>query len=355
MKSKLVILLLIAIFIVFIHACKKDDETPSSIATTPFLLAVPNGFPPPIIPAGNPLTIEGVELGRNLFYDPILSSNGLSCSSCHNAAAAYSVPFYVAPNGDSISVLPIMNLAFNPNFTWSGFFPTTELVCMGDFEPPFFNTNMDTLVARLESSAKYKNMFYRAFAKNDFLSMPDLALKTKIVSAIGQFIRTFVSANSKYDRYVNHTENLSATELNGMAIFFTEQGDCFHCHGGSLMTSNAITNIGLDSLPAGQNRGLYNFTGNPLDDGRFSIPSLRNVALSAPYMHDGRFKTLEQVIEFYNSGVHQNSPNIDPIMTKAAKQFGLQLTTYEKQCLVDFLKALTDTAFLSNPNYQKPN
>ena len=121
------------------------------------------------------------------------------------------------------------------------------------------------------------------------------------------------------------------------------------------MTSNAITNIGLDSLPVGQNRGLYNFTGNPLDDGRFSIPSLRNVALTAPYMHDGRFKTLEQVIEFYNSGVHQNSPNIDPIMTKAAKQFGLQLTTYEKQCLVDFLKALTDTAFLSNPNYQKPN
>lgn len=355
MRSKLIILSLLSLFMIFIHACKKDEETPVDVVTTPYFLTVPNGFPPPIIPAGNPITTEGMELGRNLFYDPILSSNGLSCSSCHQAATGYSTPFYVAPSGDSISVLPIMNLAFNPDFTWTGFFPTTESVCMGDFEPPFFNTNIDTLVSRLKASTKYRNMFFRAFATNNFSSMSELELKTKIVSSIGQFIRTIVSANSKYDRYLNHTENLSATELNGLALFFTEQGDCFHCHGGSLMTSNAITNIGLDSLPTGQNRGLYNFTGNPLDDGRFSIPSLRNVALTAPYMHDGRFKTLEQVVEFYNSGVHQNSPNIDPIMTKAAKQFGLQLTTYEKQCLVDFLKALTDTAFLSNPNYQKPN
>lgn len=355
MRIKLIIFALLSILIGVMHACKKDDEEYTPAATSPYALAVPNGFPAPIIPASNPLTVEGIELGRHLFYDPILSSNGLSCSSCHFASNAYSVPIYVAPNGDSISVLPIMNLAFNPDFTWTGFFPTTESVCMGDFEPPFFNTNLDTLVVRLEASTKYKNMFYRAFAKNSFSSMSDLELKTKIVSAIGQFIRTFVSSNSKYDRYLNHSENLSPTELNGLAIFFTEQGDCFHCHGGSLMTSNAITNIGLDSIPSGQNRGLYSFTGNPLDDGRFSIPSLRNVALTAPYMHDGRFKTLEEVIEFYNSGVHQNSPNIDPIMTKAAKQFGLQLSTYEKQCLVDFLKALTDTSFVNNPDYKNPN
>ncbi|MBK7681370.1 MAG: cytochrome-c peroxidase [Bacteroidia bacterium] len=353
MKSK--ILILLTFFIVTIHSCKKDEESVSGVATTPYNLIVPNGFPLPIIPTNNPLTMEGIELGRHLFYDPILSSNGLSCSSCHQATTGYSTPFYIAPNGDSISVLPIMNLAFNSDFTWTGFYPTTESVCIEDFTPPFFNTNMDSLVARLQASSKYRNMFYRAFAKNDFANMSELELKTKIVSAIGQFIRTFVSANSKYDRYLNHTENLSATELNGLALFFTEQGDCFHCHGGSLMTSNAISNNGLDSMPTGQNRGLYNFTGNPLDDGRFSIPSLRNVALTAPYMHDGRFKTLEEVVEFYNSGVHQNSPNIDPVMTKAAKQFGLQLTTYEKQCLVDFLKALTDTGFVNNPNYSNPN
>jgi len=355
MKIKILLLFLLIFSVFFIHSCKKEEEEKKNVNTTPYSLNIPSGFPPANIPGSNPLTVEGVELGRHLFYDPILSSNGLSCSSCHNAANGYSVPFFVHPNGDTTSVLPIMNLAFNPDFSWTGAFPTTESVCLGDFEPEFFNTNYDTLVARLEASTKYKNMFYRAFGSSSFSGMSIADLKLKIVKAVGQFMRTFVSGNSKYDRYLNHTENLTATELNGLSIFFTEQGDCFHCHGGSLMTSNAITNIGLDSIPIGQDRGRYNFTGNSTDDGKFSIPSLRNVALTAPYMHNGRFKTLEQVVEFYNSGVHQNSPNIDPIMTKSFKAFGLQLTSYEKQCLVDFLKTLTDTSFVNNPAYTKPN
>ncbi|MBL7924442.1 MAG: cytochrome-c peroxidase [Bacteroidia bacterium] len=355
MKTKLAILLVLLTGVFFLHSCKKDEKNDSGWDTRPYYLDIPTGFPPANIPAVNPLSVEGVELGRYLFYDPILSSNGLSCSSCHQASKAYSVPSFVTTAGDSISVLPIMNLAFSPDFTWNGQFSTTEAVCMGDFEPQFFNTNMDTLVKRLEASTLYKNMFFRAFGNNAFTSMSDQELKTKIVSAIGQFLRTLVSSDSKFDRYLKHTENLSSTELVGMTIFFTEQGDCFHCHGGALMTSNAITNNGLDSLPAGIDRGKYNYTGNPLDDGKFSIPSLRNIDLTAPYMHDGRFKTLEEVVEFYNSGVHQTSPNIDPIMTKANKAFGLQLTAYEKQCLVDFLKTFTDTAFVSNPAYQNPH
>ncbi len=354
MKRKSYTLLILLIITGIIHSCKKDTKS-DSVSTTPYNLVVPSGFPPPNIPIGNPLTVEGIELGHHLFYDPILSSNGLSCSSCHLASKAYSVPVFVTGIGDSISVLPIMNLAFNPNFTWNGQFPTTESVCMLDFEPPFFNTNMDTLVERLEANNKYKNMFFRSFGNNSFRSMSDLELKSKIVAAIGQFIRTLTSSNSKFDRYLNHTENLTSSELSGMAIFFTEQGDCFHCHGGPLMTSNAITNIGLDSIPAGQDRGKYNYTGNILDDGKFSIPSLRNVALTAPYMHDGRFHTLEDVVDFYNSGVHQTSPNVDPIMTKAFKIFGLQLTPSEKQSLVDFLKTFTDTSFVTNPNYLQPN
>ncbi len=354
MKYRIVIISGIILLLTALHACKKDVESDGSPDTTPYVLNVPVGFPPANIPAFNQLTIEGVELGRNLFYDPILSSNGLSCSACHKAENAYSVPLFVTPAGDSISVLPIMNLAFNHDFNWIGQFSNTETLCLGDFEPEFFNTNMDTLVNRLEASAKYKNMFYRAFGKSNFSGMSDSELKFKIVSAIGQFMRTLVSANSKFDRYLNHTENLSTTELNGMAIFFTEQGDCFHCHGGSLMTSNAITNNGLDSIPVGLGRGRYNLTANPQDDGKFAIPSLRNIALTAPYMHDGRYQTLEEVVEFYNSGVHQTSPNIDPIMTKSFKQFGLQLTAYEKQCLVDFMKTFTDTSFISNPAYQHP-
>ncbi len=354
MKTRQFVILFLLSILLMQQACRKDEEKNSDAQLTPYQLPVPSGFPPANIPSTNQLTVEGIELGRHLFYDPILSSNGLSCSSCHQSATGYAVPWFVHPNGDTTSVLPIMNLAFNHDFAWTGQFPSTEAVCMGDFEPEFFNTNMDTLVKRLQSSAKYANLFYRAYGSGSFASMSDYELKFKIVSAIGQFLRTLVSANSKYDRYLAHTENLSATELNGLAIFFTEQGDCFHCHGGSLMTSNAITNNGLDSLPMGQDRGLYNYTGNPNDMGKFSIPSLRNIALTAPYMHDGRYKTLEEVVEFYNSGVHQSSPNIDPIMTKSSKQYGLQLSPYEKQCLVDFMKALTDTAFISNPDYQSP-
>ena len=355
MKTKLLLFLVLITAVSAILSCNKDKENASSTDTTPYVLNIPTGFPPANIPSANPLTVEGVELGRSLFYDPILSSNGLTCSSCHQAANAYSSPVFVSNTGDSISIMQIMNLAFNPNFDWVGKFSTTEEVCMGDFAPEFFNTNMDTLVKRLTASTKYKNMFFRAFGTNAFSTMSTPDLQMKIVSAIGQFMRTMISADSKYDRYMRHVENLTADELNGYALFNTEQGDCFHCHGGPLLTSNGITNNGLDSIPAGQNRGRYNFTLNPADDGKFSIPSLRNIALTAPYMHDGRYKTLEEVIEFYNSGVHQTSPNIDPIMTKSFKQYGLQLSSYEKKCLVDFLKTFTDTAFIHNPAYQQPN
>lgn len=195
----------------------------------------------------------------------------------------------------------------------------------------------------------------RAWGDNNFSAMSDMDLKQKIVKSIGQYLRTMVSYNSRFDQFRRHEINLSPTELNGMAIFYTEQGDCFHCHDAPLMTSMLVTNNGLDSMPAGYDRGLYNFTGRTQDDGKFVVPTLRNVELTAPYMHDGRFKTLEEVIEFYNSGVHQTSPNIDPVMTKAGKEFGLMLSAYEKQCLVDFLKAMTDTSFINNPAYQNPN
>lgn len=144
-------------------------------------------------------------------------------------------------------------------------------------------------------------------------------LKQKIVKSIGQYLRTMVSYNSRFDQFRRHEINLSPTELNGMAILYTEQGDCFHCHDAPLMTSTLVTNNGLDSMPVGYDRGLYNFTGRPQDDGKFLVPTLRNIELTAPYMHDGRFKTLEEVIEFYNSGVHQTSPTFYSVRDKSRK------------------------------------
>ncbi len=351
MKTKL---LLFVLLVGLIYSCKKDLDNQDGHQTTPLSLTVPEGFPPLIIPADNPLTVEGVELGHHLFFDPIMSSNGLSCASCHHVDKSYSSAYHINPLGDTVSIMPHVNLGFKRNFSWTGRFSTTEQVCMGDFEPEFFNTNMDTLRRRLSNSSKYQNMFFRSFGDNNFSAMSDIELKNYIVKSIGQYLRTMISFNSRFDQYLRHEINLSQEEFTGMAIFYTEQGDCFHCHDAPLMTSNMVTNNGLDSLPVGYDRGLYNFTGAVKDDGKFLIPTLRNIELTAPYMHDGRFKTLEEVVEFYNSGVHQNSPNIDPIMTKSAKAFGLMLTPYEKQCLVKFLKSVTDTTFVNNPAYQNP-
>lgn len=353
MKTKFA--LIIAVFLL-VYSCKKDNDSSSANpSATPYAMDIPPGFPPMIVPADNPLTVEGIELGHHLFFDPIMSSNGMSCSSCHNVDKAYASPYHINLTGDTVSVMSLVNLGFEQHFTWTGRISTTEDVCMGDFEPEFFNTNMDTLRSRLSNSVKYKNMFMRAWGDNNFGAMSDDNLKHKIVKSIGQYLRSMVSYNSRFDQYRRHEINLTPNELNGMVIYYTEQGDCFHCHDFPFMTSLAITNNGLDSIPAGYDRGLFNFTGLPGDDGKFLVPTLRNIELTPPYMHDGRFKTLEEVVEFYNSGVHQTSPNIDPIMTKAAKKYGLQLTQYEKQCLVDFLKTFTDTSFINNPSYQAPH
>jgi cytochrome c peroxidase len=163
-----------------------------------------------------------------------------------------------------------------------------------------------------------------------------------------------VSSDTKLDRVMRHEATFTPQEWDGYVTFTTETGDCFHCHGYPLMTSNVYSNNGLELSPQGTNQGRYLVTGNPTDIGKYSVPTLRNIALTAPYMHDGRFQTLEEVVEFYNSGVHWNSPNIDPIMTKPAKIYGLNLTDSQKANLVLFLKALTDSTYMNNPNYANP-
>jgi cytochrome c peroxidase len=167
-------------------------------------------------------------------------------------------------------------------------------------------------------------------------------------------MRTMVSSDSKYDRYKHNPSLFTSQELSGYIIFMTERGDCFHCHGDPLFTINQYKNNGLDCDPQGINQGRYQVTHLTTDIGKFKVPTLRNIELTAPYMHDGRYQTLEEVVEFYNSGVCQNSPNIDPIMTKPAKIYGLQLADWEKADLVAFLKTLTDSTFMNNPNFADP-
>lgn len=331
---------------IFIAACKKEDK---QIATSDldeaYIMDIPKGFPQPYFNPQNPMTKAGVELGKMLFGDPILSSNGLSCTSCHKPELTYSSGIYTDPQGNKISVPPHINLAFNPEYDWDGGIGILDTLALGDFAPSIFNTNGDTLIARLASHSIYPYYFKKAFGIDDIRTLTFDQLKHLIAKAVSQYMRSKVSANSLYDRYKAGKIMVSPEVYKGMTIFFTEKGDCFHCHGEPLFTDNLFHNNGLDSVFSGMDRGRFLVNGNRSDMGKFSSPTLRNIAYTAPYMHDGRFKTLEEVVDFYNSGVRY-SETIDPIMTKPAKAMGLGLTNYEKACLVEFLKSLSDSEFV---------
>ncbi len=342
----------------FFNSCTRENEEEiianNQYQTVPYHIRVPSGWPEPSIPDFNQTTVEGVRLGRMLFYDPILSSNGLTCSSCHPQDRAFAVPFRINSRNEVVSIPPIMNLAFNPDWGWKGQDLVLDHLPLTDFSPEFFNTNMDTLVSRIKKHNLYPLYFREAFGIGDVANISHSELQHKISYALIQFVRTVISDNSKFDKVMRREAAFSPEELSGANIFFTEKGDCFHCHGTPLFTNNTFNNTGLDSILSGQNLGRYLFTGLNSDKGKFSSPSLRNIELTAPYMHDSRFNTLEEVVEFYNSGVRWNSPNIDPVMTKPFKEYGLNLTPSEKSDLISFLKTLTDTSFLTNPDYANP-
>lgn len=323
-----------------LNSCKKKDneepliEVPSANSLTPYEVKYPAYFPTLIIPANNPLTKEGVDLGRHLYYDPILSNNGLSCSSCHNSSQAFST--YTSNS------LAHINLGWNSHFLWNGKISGTMEDIMRFEVEDFFQTD----ISKLNNSSYYKNEFKKVYNTETITS-------ENVAFALSQFFRTMVSSNSLCDKFFKHTANFTASQMNGFNIFTTEKGDCFHCHSLGLFTDDKFHNIGLDSIYTGVNLGRYHVTQNNNDIGLFKTPTLRNIELTAPYMHDGRFLTLEEVVEHYNSGV-KHSSTLDPIMTKPSKLYGLGLSTTEKQDLINFLKTLTDSTFSNNPLLQQP-
>ncbi|NUM30760.1 MAG: c-type cytochrome [Bacteroidetes bacterium] len=328
------IFFLISALSIFISSCKKDPIINDKFKTTPYIIEVPKYFPIMNTNPLNPMTVEGFELGRKLYYDPILSNDGRSCASCHDQK--YNFTTYAS------NALVHVNLAWNTNFLWNGHVTGTLEDIMMFEVGDFFNTDIN----KLNNSNDYKNLFKKAYNI-------DKITKTDVAYALAQFFRARVSYNSKFDKFIRGETDLSPSELNGYILFTTEKGDCFHCHTLPLTSDNQFRNIGLDSVFEAHNLGRYEVTHNPLDKGKFKVPTLRNIEVSAPYMHDGRFKTLAEVVEFYNSGVKVSS-TIDPIMTKPGKEYGLKLTTKEKSDLISFLKTFTDTSFLNNKAFSKP-
>lgn len=339
MKNQLFVFILL-ILTVSLSACRNDNEEDilNPYDPSPYTLVQPSHFPQHNVSEDNKLTVQGVDLGRRLYYDPILSNNGLSCSTCHLQSKGFTAP----PVGGT-TVLPHVNLGWNKNFLWDGKIKGTMEDIMFFEVHDFFQTDLN----KLNNNPTYRDLFKKAFNVNT-ITAKDAAY------ALSQFFHTMISYQSKFDKFLTHQGNLTDSELRGFVIFNTERGDCFHCHSVPLMTNNEFHNIGLDSTLTGKNQGAYLVTGISTDKGKFKTPTLRNVALRDKYMHDGRFSSLEEVIDHYNTGVLWNSQNLDPLMTKPGKEFGLNLSLQDRTDLVNFLKTLTDTSFTTNPALSSP-
>jgi cytochrome c peroxidase len=295
-----------------------------------YSIPVPAGFPPLVLHENNPISVEGIALGKRLYYDPILSGGTNSCSSCHFKSEAFS--------NTTVNSLPHLNLGWQDHFLWNGS-KTGLLEDVMMFEvQDFFGTD----VSLLQQHAEYPALFEKVFGEGPITDQ-------KIAFALAQFIRTIITSNSKFDRYLRGEVMLTTAEFNGLDIFFTERGDCFHCHAEGLFHDNSFHNIGLDSIYSSSNFGRFLVTGDSSDIGKFKTPTLRNIELTPPYMHDGRFTDLMQVLQFYNQGVkiHQYA---DPIMTKPGKEDGLDLSYQDLLDLKAFLFTLTDSTLINNPN-----
>lgn len=329
--------------------CDEDE-----FVGTPYDLVIPSSLPPMSIPEDNPLTIEGVELGRMLFYDPILSGDGTqACASCHMQSAGFTDAARFSTGIDGIqgqrNAMVAFNLAWSPTLFWDGRASSLEHQA---FEPVVNPIEMhDTWVnaaIKLNAHSEYPLLFKQAFDV-------DVIDSTTVVKAIAQFERTLISGNSKWDKWLRGEVILTEQELKGWDLFNLdgpiEGADCFHCHAAPHFTDFTFHNNGLDSDADFTDMGLYEFTGNNYDKAKFKTPTLRNIEVSGPYMHDGRFETLEEVVEHYNFGGHASS-TVDPLMKNIGE--GLLLSSEDKEALIAFLRTLTDQEFLNNPDFSNP-
>ena len=337
------------------NCASKEEEIYTPI---PYSLEIPILFADkliaPIIPADNPLTQEGVALGKKLFFDTILSGDETqSCASCHDPKKSFTDQQQfsngVNNNLGTRNAMPLFNLAWNfdERFAWDGKEFSLEKQALEPVSNPIeMHGNWENITKKLQNNLEYKDLFLRAFGT----SIIDSTLVTK---AIAQFERTLISGNSKFDKYLRGEINLTPEEQNGFDVFMDEsKGDCFHCHGSDnnpIWSDNKFHNNGLDNVFV--DLGLGKITGDPKDNGKFKSPSIRNLAFTAPYMHDGRFATLEEVINHYSEGL-KRSPTIDPLMKKV-DEGGVHLSTQDKSNLKAFLQTLSDYDFINNPTFQR--
>lgn len=346
MKSKFFIFSLL-VFTAMI-SCKKDPEIidPALISgENNYAPVVPAGWPNPVYDfTGNTVTYDAFTLGRHLFYEPMLSEDTtVSCGSCHMQTFGFSNgPSHATSHGVH-SLLgkrnsPAMfNLTWQTKIMWDGSVNNLENQPIGPIQNPIeMNLSFNDALLRVAASPKYKTLFKNAYGDTVVTSQ-------RFLKSFAQFMGLMVSYNSKYDKVKNGEETFSATENNGYTVF---KNNCASCHSEPLFSDYSFRNNGLP-VNSFQDSGRYKITLVSSDMFKFKTPSLRNLGLTAPYMHDGRFSTLSQVLNHYESGI-SSTPNLDPLLSG-----GILLTAQEKNDLLSFLATLNDYTFMNDARFKE--
>lgn len=358
---KIKITAFLSILVILLFSCGEDEPIEQVVFDdTPYILNYGN-LPEPNLPPDNFLTNQKVELGRMLFYEKMLSKDGSqSCASCHNQSDGFSDTLRLSIGVEMLEgkrqAMPIFNMAWHSNeFFWDGRAHLLRDQSLEPIQDPLeMNETLENVKSKLSNSQLYTNQFKRAFDSEEITS-------EKMSLAMEQFMLSIVSYDSKYDKYLAGEVTLSESEERGRVLFETEYNpffpelsgaDCVHCHGGANFENDQYMNNGLDTDAAMLDIGREEVTQNIADKGKFKVPTLRNIEITPPYMHDGRFQTLEEVIEHYNSGIKESS-TVDPAILNT-KYSGLLLTDQDKIDLVNFLKTLTDHTFINNTEYTDP-
>ncbi|RPD45258.1 cytochrome-c peroxidase [Hymenobacter sediminis] len=342
-----------------------EEAGQNPTVTTPYALVLPTNLPQNVgVPSDNPLTEEGVALGRKLFYEVRLSRTGTqSCGSCHQQSKAFTDGLARAAGVDgqhARGTMSLANVLWEKTLNWDGAATSLEQQARLPIENPLeMHQLLATGVQKLQQTDLYPPLFQQAFGSSTIT-------EANVLKALAQFERTLISANSRYDKYIRKEGTLTATERAGAALFanhpdqvsgfFVRGAACHHCHisEDGLFSSPDFFNNGLDV--AFTDIGRAGVTNQSTDRGKFRAPTLRNIALTAPYMHDGRFQTLEQVLDHYNEHVQAASPGVDVnvLMSNTPGGTRLDLTATEKAQLVAFLKTLTDSTFITDKRFSDP-
>ena len=355
----------LAILALLIFACQKDEDSSdtgptASLDETPYILEY-GDLPEPILPDDNALTEQKVKLGKMLFFEKMLSKDGSqSCAGCHRQPDGFSDTARLSIGVEGLpgkrQAMAVFNMAWNTNeFFWDGRAHLLRDQSLKPIQDPLeMNETLENVVAKLSASRMYTDQFIRAFG--DKVVTPE-----RMSLAMEQFMLSIVSNKSKYDEYLAGNATLTASEERGMNLFNTEYNpsfpnlsgaDCAHCHSGPNFENDKYMNNGLDTDAGITDIGREMVTKQPMDKAKFKVPSLRNIELTPPYMHDGRFKTLEEVVDHYDNGL-KFSTTIDPALENTRQQ-GLMLDDQDKSDLVAFLKTLTDYSMGNNPEYADP-